>query len=287
MLQVAECCWRLPRELASSWRARKFLESIQDRAKTDRLDGEGLALYGLAAPLSPYPLKDEKVEQLDQWLSARRGLTQALSRLEQQQRELPYARQVLSPAIAHLREQVRTLDKQIASEVKQHERFELALRLQKVPGIGAVTSTAVTSRLVSCCFEHPDKFVAYLGLDVAIQQSGNAKGNRGLTKQGDAELRRLLYLCAKASLRVKGNPFALQYERELNKGLPKTAALCAVARKMARLCWSLWKHGSEYDPKRVGQPPERVGQPPKRVGQPPERVGQPPAIALQPEQKEG
>ena len=43
------------------------------------------------------------------------------------------------------------------------------------------------------------------------------------------------------------------YERELAKGLAKTAALCVVARKMARLCWSLHKYGTVYDSARVGQ----------------------------------
>ena len=55
-------------------------------------------------------------------------------------------------------------------------------------------------------------------------------------------------------MRTKDSPFRAQYDRERAKGLPKTAAYCAVARKMARLCWSLHKHGSAYDPQRVGRP---------------------------------
>ena len=74
-----------------------------------------------------------------------------------------------------------------------------------------------------------------------------------MTKQGDAELRRLLYLCAKSSLRAKGSPFKDQYEREKAKGLSNKAALCAVARKMAKVCWSIVQHSTEYDPDRVYQ----------------------------------
>ena len=76
-----------------------------------------------------------------------------------------------------------------------------------------------------------------------------------MSKQGDAELRRLFYRCAQASLRAKESPFVAQYEREQKKGLSKTAALCAVARKMARLCWSLAHHETEYDPGRVYRSP--------------------------------
>ncbi len=86
---------------------------------------------------------------------------------------------------------------------------------------------------------------------VRVRQSGKKSGQLGLSKQGEAELRRLLYLAAQASLRAKDSPFKAQYERERAKGLSSTAALCAVARKIARLSWSLVAHGTSYDPQRV------------------------------------
>ena len=124
-------------------------------------------------------------------------------------------------------------------------------RLQQVPGIGPVTAARVAARLAASEFTHSDQFVAFIGLDIRVRQSGQRKGHQGLTKQGDAELRRLFYLCAQATLRARESPFVAQYEREQQKGLAKTAALCAVARKLARLCWSLARHGSDYDPTRV------------------------------------
>jgi transposase len=113
------------------------------------------------------------------------------------------------------------------------------------------------SRLRARSFSHPDQFVAYCGLDVRVRQSGKKSGQLGLSKQGEAELRRLLFLAAQASLRGKGSPFAAQYERERAKGLSSTAALCAVARKLARLSWSLVTHGTSYDPDRVYQQPQK------------------------------
>ena len=43
--------------LAPPRQDKSFLRSIQCRAKTDRLDSEGLALFALSQPLAPYPLK--------------------------------------------------------------------------------------------------------------------------------------------------------------------------------------------------------------------------------------
>ena len=238
--------------LAPPRQAKSFLRSIQCRAKTDKLDSEGLALFALSQALAPYPLKTPMQEQIDQLLLARRGLARAAASFGQQLKELPHAKEPLTKALTQIKAQLKVLDKEIAALTTEPE-LAAAARLRQVPGIGPVTAAALASRLAGKQFSHPDKLVAYIGLDIGVQQSGRKKGERGLTKQGDAELRRLLFLCASASLLCKDTGFKEQYERELFKGLPSTAALCAVARKMAKVCWSIVQHGTEYDPARVYQ----------------------------------
>jgi transposase len=238
--------------LASPRHAQHFLRSIQTRAKTDRLDSVGLALFAASRPLPPYPIKPDAVEQLDQLLAARKGIAAAITSLQVRVASLPHAAQPLQKAIAELEAQRAELDRQIREQTSEQEELApLVAALQQVPGIGLVTATAAVARLKAKQFSHPDQFVAYIGLDVGVRQSGKRAGETGLTKQGDAELRRLFFLCAKANLRVKESPFREQYEREREKGLSTTAALNAVARKLARLCWSLVKHESTYDPDRV------------------------------------
>jgi transposase len=243
--------------LAPPRKAKDYLRSLQSRAKTDKLDARGLALFGLSRPLAEYPVKEEALDAIDQLLSARKGLSNSITRLQLQSNELPSAKEVLDKAIALLKTEVRDLDKLIAGRTATEPKMAVAKELRKVPGIGAVTSAAVSSRLANKRFAHPDQFVAYVGLDIEVHDSGTRKGKRGLTHQGDAELRRLLYCCAQASLRAKDSPFLMQYKRELAKGLPTTAALCAVARKMAKLCWALFTHETKYDPDRVYTSPPR------------------------------
>jgi transposase len=238
--------------LAPPKKAQLFLKSVQSRAKTDTLDAAGLALYGLSCALAPYPLKSPMQDQIDQLLLARKGLSQSLSELQARQRELPRACQALAPAVEALQKQLKVVDGEIARCTRTPEMAAVK-ELQKVPGIGPVIAATLVSRLTARSFAHSDQFVAYCGLDVRVRQSGKKSGQLGLSKQGEAELRRLLYLAAQASLRAKGSPFKAQYERERAKGLASTAALCAVARKMARLAWSVVTHGSSYDPQRVYQ----------------------------------
>jgi transposase len=241
--------------LAPPRKALLYLRSIQTRAKTDRLDSRGLGLYALSVPLKPYPVKSEAAEHLDQLLRARRGLTDALHSLKQRLPELPAASEPLQKAVEELSKQRKALDQKIQAWVKSHEEFAAVARLCEVPGIGLITAAAAVSRLQEKQFAHPDQFVAYIGLDVRVQQSGKRSGELGISKEGDAELRRLFFCCAQASLRCKESPWKTQYERERKKGLSSTAALNAVARKMARLSWSMVRHGTTYDAKRVHQRP--------------------------------
>lgn len=265
--------------LAEPRRAKKFLQSIQDRAKCDRLDAAGLGLFALSRDLPPYPLKSDEVEHVDQLLKARKGIALSLQQLQAQAKALPRASASLQPAIEALKAQERSIMREIkalttpgaagAEEATTSPGSEpntkattvsmaCAQKLLKVPGIGPVTATTVATRLAAKSFARSDAFVSYCGLDVAIRDSGRKKGNQGLTKQGDAELRRLLYLAAQANLRMEDSPFKAHYDRERSKGLSSTAALCSIARKLARLCWSLAYYNQDYDPNRIYQHPQNM-----------------------------
>ena len=253
--------------LAEPRRAHAFLQSSHVRAKNDPLDSDGLNEYAVARPLPLYPRPTAVIEQTQQLLSARRGLSQALSRLRQQQQELPHAATVLETACETLRAQLKTVDRQLKELVDtpaHGDELGLVPRLQAVPGVGPVTALAVNACLQRCVFSHSDQFVAYVGLDITVRDSGRKQGKREVSQRGDAELRRLLYLAAQSNLRSQHSPFKQQYEREKAKGLPHTGAVCAVARKLAKVCWSLAKHGGKYDPERVYQQPAR----PTATGEP-------------------
>jgi transposase len=227
---------------------------VQDRAKTDRLDAPGLAWFAVTRPknrpLPAYPLHSEPVERLQQLLSARRGVVDALMSLRQQQRELPHAQEALEPAITGLAAQEAALDQAIATAAEVLDAPALE-RLQAVVGIGPVTATAIVARMQGRKFPRAAQFVAFVGLDVGIVQSGKRKGERGLTKQGDAELRKLLYMCASSAVRSDKGPFKTRYQQELARGRKPKAALCIIARKLARVCWAIVEKGEAYDPQKV------------------------------------
>jgi transposase len=228
--------------------AKQFLASVSPRAKTDRLDARGLAHYACSVGLRLFAPKSEQMEKLSQLLGARKSIARSLATFRLQLQSLPMAQVPLRAAEAALAEQLKALDKELGELARQQPAVAA---LQRVPGIGPVTAAALVVRLKSTEFASYDQFVAYVGLDVRVRQSGQREGRMGLSRHGDAELRRLLYCCAQASLRTKDSPFAQQYAREREKGLASTQALCAVARKMAKVAWALVRTGVQYDPDRV------------------------------------
>lgn len=245
--------------LAPNRRAKKYLESCNLRVKNDRIDSQGLAHFGAKQELMPYTLKSQPVERLDQYLSLRKQLSKTIARLRLQAQSLAYVRDTIAPILVSLKHELAELDKKIAAESRNDATFAASKNLLKVPGIGPITAAAATSRLVSKNFVSADSFVAYIGLDVKVSDSGDKHGQGRLSKQGDAELRRLFYCCAQASLKSKDPTFRALYDRETAKGLASTKALIVVARKMAKLSWSMVHYGTEYNPDRVYQhPKERV-----------------------------
>lgn len=235
--------------LAPPAAARHYLQSEHPRAKTDKVDARGLARYGNQAQLREYRLKEAPRQVLWGLLQLRCKLAQSLAALRQQLQILPEVAPVMEEAIEDFQRHLVRLTQEIERAGRE---LELFVRLRVVPGIGPLSAAALTVRLLSGEFPKRDSLVAYMGLDLRVHESGTHKGTRRLTKRGDAQLRWLLYLAARATLRDKqGAAFQAYYARKVEQGWPKTGVICMLARKLAKIAWAMAKSGQPYDPDRV------------------------------------
>jgi len=243
--------------LAPTRRAKAALASLYPRAKTDRVDSAGLATFGLIGyGLRPYPLPSVAVDTVRQLQRARRTYSRQLASVKQQVKSLPRAAAALEPLRLLCIAQMAQLDREIAAAAALDPRIGSAARqLIAIPGFGPVVSVAVATSLIDRQFSSPDQFVAFIGLDIQVQQSGRSKGNHGLTKTGDPELRRLLFLAARAATTSKTDTqWRQRYQQLLASGMATTAATNVLARKLARVAWSIVAHGTSYSAARVGNP---------------------------------
>jgi transposase len=117
------------------------------------------------------------------------------------------------------------------------------------PGFGHVVSAAMVNTLECMPLKNADAIVAFTGLDLRPDDSGQHRGKRCLSKYGPSELRRLLYLTALSAIKTK--TWRPIYEHYRWKGLSSTAALVILARRIARTAWSMYTYKTEFNPGRI------------------------------------
>ena len=118
------------------------------------------------------------------------------------------------------------------------------LRCKSIPGVGPLNAVALVATYHRAAFSNVDKFIAFIGFDIRLRESGQFKGKSKLTKRGESELRRLLY-CAAAPSRSY-LPFKQFHQRQLDKGMPKIAANVVLARKIARIAFALIRRQENF-----------------------------------------
>ena len=118
-------------------------------------------------------------------------------------------------------------------------------RLRRIVGI------SLTTTLERVVFRKADAFVAFIGLDPRAKDSGCKAGRRRLSKRGPAELRRLLFNAAMAT--IKTTVWKPIYEAYRNQGLSTTASSVIIAPKIARAAWSIHHFRTTFHPERTTQ----------------------------------
>lgn len=226
-----------------------YREGIGQRAKTDPCDARLIARYlqRECDGLRPYRPRSKAQRKASQVLKRRATLVRAKDQIQQSFKELSGFDDALASALRHIKALIALLEKRLQALLKQQGHWDKVLRCRSIPGIGPITSMSLVVAYLRGEFRSADAFVAYLGLDVRVCESGRFSGRRKLTKQGDAECRRVLYNAAMTGRRYA---FAGYYERLIARGLKPTQAFVAVARKQARIAFSLMRNGVYFDPER-------------------------------------
>jgi transposase len=156
-------------------------------------------------------------------------------------------------ALLLLVEQIRAADKQIKDLdrriMEAAKASEMCQRLVAVPGIGPVIATALAAHLP--CPDHFTSgrhFAAWLGLTPRQHSSGGKDKILGISKRGNAYLRRQLVNGARAVVRVAPGREGIlwSWTNQLLNRRPFNVVVAAVASKLARIAWSMCAHGTTW-----------------------------------------
>jgi transposase len=181
----------------------------------------------------------------------RAGLRELLAVVaDQEDRRLPpLARELLRVLADHLRaleERLAILDRRLL-EIARADAA--CARLAAVPGIGPVIATALVAAVGDAkTFGSGRHLAAWLGLVPRQHSSGGKERLLGLSKRGDAYLRRQLMHGARALVAVaKGREGGLwSWIGGLLARRPFNVVVAAVANKLARIAWALLSRGEDY-----------------------------------------
>jgi transposase len=162
----------------------------------------------------------------------------------------------LSVAVAPLARLIETTTAEIAS-LDQQLRLRTATdpivqALQTVPGVGLIVALTFRAQLDTIeRFTHAGQVSAAIGL-VPREDSSAERRHRGhITKAGPRELRSLLVQAAWACWRSKQSAYLRAWAEQLGARRGRRIAVVALARRLSRILYAIWRDGSTFEVKRL------------------------------------
>jgi transposase len=155
--------------------------------------------------------------------------------------------QRLHEHFTYLDEQIKALDKEVASQLDEDD---LGSRLLTIPCVGPITASVLAAEMGDGKqYASSRDFAASVGLVPRQYSTGGRANLLGISKRGDKNLRRLLVQCARVYLlRLEHQRGALaDWVRSLLCRRHSNVVACALANKLARIAWAIATQHSRYE----------------------------------------
>jgi transposase len=260
--------------------APQFVKPYVKSNKNDPADAEAICEAVTRPTMRFVPIKEIEQQDLQAWHRARERVVKArtalvneirgllaeygivlpqsvtkfrngfLATLEMERAKLTALSQEL---FGQLYEEFGALEKRLAYYTATLEAISAAhpvcQRLETIPGIGPLTSTAMVAAVSDVThFQNGRQFAAWIGLVPRQHSTGGKPRLLGISKRGDVYLRTLLIHGARATLRWIGlkTDRRSKWVRGLIDRRGKNKAAVALANKNARIAWVLLKTDTVY-----------------------------------------
>jgi transposase len=162
---------------------------------------------------------------------------------------LPEATESLLRTFEHLCTEIEGLDAQIKALVVQDE---VCKQLMAIPGVGPQIALAFTTHVDDPQrFATASKLASYLALVPGENTTGGRLRRTGTIKAGPKYLKALLVQGAWSMWRSRPNDPMVIWARRIADKRGRRIAIVALARKLAIVMWSMWKHGTAWEPNRA------------------------------------
>ncbi len=128
---------------------------------------------------------------------------------------------------------------------------DLVDNLRSIDGVSDKTIFALLSECGDISrFKSGQSFIGYLGLYPTVYQSGNSTKSGKLAKRGAKLAKMALYQAGVACVRHNAELKKIYLDKKSSGRAPKECIII-VARRLAMIIYSIYKHNTPYDPARV------------------------------------
>jgi transposase len=219
--------------LANPRQVRRFAQSMGRLEKTDRIDAGVIARFGTVARLHPQPPPGETQARLEALTTRLRQITAARAATLNQRRLVaePFVEASLARTLAHLEEEIATLEAAVAEMVEADPLWaRLAREFRSIRGVGPRTVATLLAHLPEIGTLSNKAVAKLVGVAPLACDSGTRQGRRSV-RGGRATVRSILVLVA--GLVARHDPaFRPIHERLTRAGKPKLVIRVALARKL-------------------------------------------------------
>jgi transposase len=180
--------------------------------------------------------------------------------------QLPPAHQPLAQWLGEELDQLVPLrDKAEQWLLKEAKTHPIIRKLETAPGMGPVRTAQLVAVVANPHrFRTTRQFWSYCGLGIVTHSSSDwvrdkkagrwirdqVQQTRGLTRERHPLLKSVMKGAATTVIRMPAHPLQLEYHRRLEAGIKPNLAKLTLARRIAAIVLSMWKHQEVYDPKR-------------------------------------
>jgi transposase len=252
------------------------------RNKSDQTDAKGMLEAYRNKDIKPVPVKNIEQQSIvalhrvrSTWVASRTARINTLRGLLRElgifipvgaSKVVPVVLELIEDADSALPDALRQCFHEVCLEIRDYEKrisgIEGQLRafskqmptvvlLLTIPGVGLLTATALVALVGDIQrFRSARHFASFLGLTPRLRGSGLSLHLGRISKQGDRYLRALLTHGARSVLlragrmekpdRLRAWALRVYSRRGHNK------ATIAIANKLARTVWAVWKHNTEF-----------------------------------------
>jgi len=228
-----------------------FGRSMLVRTKTDSVDSEVIARFCSERKPLPWSPPSKEIRTFRALIRRRETLVNMIA-AEKNRLEAAIDETIvksITSTIAMLQDQLARLEETINSHIDGSPLLrDMVDRLDEIPGFGALTAQKViaeTNAFTVC--EGRAQIAAYAGINPQHYQSGTIDRRRGISKVGNAALRKALYYAALAA-KNHSTYFRPFVDRLMAAGKPPKVIIVALMRKLLVLAQTLVANKTTFDP---------------------------------------